>query len=120
MAFLHARIYVARPKEETAPVGVKEYDREASPYIEITTGNEPGPGGAAGVIIGALDDTYFAKFRPSDNLINSVLAAYFSGTHQASTGTWSTRYGKHIYAWGVGYGSSQQDAKNNVVYYDLT
>lgn len=120
MAFLYVKIYVARPKDETAPVGVKEYVREASPSIEMYTGNEPGPAGAAGSIMAQLQDTYFKDFRPSDSLINAVLAAYYSGTHQASTGTWSTRYGKHIYAWGVGYGNTQQDAKDNVVYYDLT
>lgn len=119
MAFLYARIYVARPKEETAPVGVKEYDRDASPSIEVFTSNEPGPGGAASAIMVGLNGTYFDKFAPPDSLINAVAVAYFGGTHQASTGTWSTRYGKHIYGWGVGFGTSQQDAKNNVVYYDL-
>lgn len=121
MAFLYVEIYVARPKDETAPVGVKEYVRQAAPFFSWSSGNETSPALATIRVKAALkSNSHFQNCCPPDDLVDDVVLALYTGTHTASTGTWSTRYGKHIYTWGVGYGlNGQQDAIDNILYYDL-
>jgi len=117
MGFYYIKIYNARPQTSGAAVGVKGNERTGTAQLEFTTSDVASAANAAVEIVSAFAESpLFSKASPDTTSLGFGLAL----PADATSGAWSKRVGKGVYAYSIGYDElDAADAKAAAVDKDL-
>lgn len=100
MGFYYIKIYNARPQTSGAAVGVKGNERAGTAQFEFTTSDvESAANGAIEMVAAFAKSPLFSKASPD----TTSLAAGVTLPADATSGAWSKRVGKGVYAYSIGY-----------------
>jgi len=100
MGFYYIKIYNARPQTSGAAVGVKGNERAGTAQFEFTTSDVATTTEAAIEMLGAFTESpLFSKASPDTLNLGQGIAL----PADATSGAWSKRVGKGVYAYSIGY-----------------